>query len=154
MTAAAPASVHSDDQVLKSALLVGHSVLLPSQKIALTGNGAATGSVMARGMGIVNIQIIDDCGVVVRKLVLEAGGKGELPFSWDGRNARGDQAPIGTYTLKAIHVASQGASTTLDTYVDVKVESVTIGTDGLYLNLPGLGAASLDYVLRIGKPAF
>ena len=41
-----------------------------------------------------------------------------------------------------------------DTFpVDATVDSVTIGSDGLYLNLPGLGTAPLDYVLRIGKSA-
>ena len=44
-------------------------------------------------------------------------------------------------------------ATALNTYVDATVDSVTIGSDGLYLNLPGLGTAPLDYVLRIGKSA-
>ena len=42
-----------------------------------------------------------------------------------------------------------GAQSKLSTYVQAAVESVTVGTDGLYLNLKGLGAAPLDYVLRV-----
>ena len=30
-----------------------------------------------------------------------------------------------------------------------QVESVTVGSDGLYLNLKGLGTAPIDYVLRV-----
>jgi len=33
--------------------------------------------------------------------------------------------------------------------VQAPVESVTVGSDGLYLNLKGLGTAPIDYVLRI-----
>lgn len=146
-------SALTGDQVLKGASLVGHSVLLPSQKLALTEQGAATGTVMAPEAGVVNLEISDASGVVVQKLVLDADGKGEVPFSWDGRNARGDQMPTGTYSIKATHVAANGTNTALNTYVDATVDSVTIGSDGLYLNLPGLGTAPLDYVLRIGKSA-
>ena len=56
----------------------------------------------------------------------------------------------GNYAIKATHLGSSGTATTLNTYVDSIVESVTIGSDGLYLNLPGLGTAPLDYVLRVG----
>jgi len=32
---------------------------------------------------------------------------------------------------------------------DGRVDSVTVGSDGLYLDLPGLGTVPLDYVLRV-----
>ena len=67
--------------------------------------------------------------------------------------ANGERAPEGRYSIKASHTASDGTATALNTYVDATVDSVTIGSDGLYLNLPGLGTAPLDYVLRIGKSA-
>ncbi|WP_454831195.1 flagellar hook capping FlgD N-terminal domain-containing protein [Pseudoxanthomonas wuyuanensis] len=141
------------DQVLKGASLVGHSVLVPSDQLALTGSGEASGVVMAPEAGSVTIEITDASGVIVRKLTLDADASGELPFAWDGLNAKGDQMPTGAYSIKATHTASSGTATTLSTYVDATVESVTIGSDGLYLNLPGLGSAPIDYVLRIGKSA-
>ncbi|HSX63466.1 MAG TPA: flagellar hook capping FlgD N-terminal domain-containing protein [Pseudoxanthomonas sp.] len=141
------------DQVLKGASLVGHSVLVPADKLALGDGSSASGLVMASEPGTVTLEISDASGVVVQKLTLDAETKGEVPFAWDGRNAKGDQMPPGTYSIKATHVASNGTATALDTYVDATVESVTIGSDGLYLNLPGLGTAPLDYVLRIGKSA-
>jgi len=42
-----------------------------------------------------------------------------------------------------------GDKSSLTTYVDAKVESVNIGSDGLYLNLAGLGTVPMGYVLRI-----
>ena len=84
---------------------------------------------------------------------VDATGKGETAFAWDGVKANGERAPEGRYSIKATHTASDGTATALNTYVDATVDSVTIGSDGLYLNLPGQGTAPLDYVLRIGKSA-
>ena len=139
------------DQVLKGASLVGHSVVVPSESIALPASGNATGLVMSPGAGKVTFEITDASGVVVD--TIEADATGETAFSWDGVKANGERAPEGTYSIKATHTATDGTATALNTYVDATVDSVTIGSDGLYLNLPGLGTAPLDYVLRIGKSA-
>ena len=139
------------DQVLKGASLVGHSVVVPSESLALPASGKATGLVMSSGAGKVTFEITDASGVVVD--TIEADATGETAFSWDGVKANGERAPEGTYSIKATHTATDGTATALNTYVDATVDSVTIGSDGLYLNLPGLGTAPLDYVLRIGKSA-
>jgi flagellar basal-body rod modification protein FlgD len=139
------------DQVLKGASLVGHAVLIPSEKLALAASGNATGVVMAPSPGTTRVEITDATGVVVKKIEIDVEAKGEMSFAWDGLNAKGERMPAGTYSIKATHTDTSGTATALNTYVDSTVESVTIGSDGLYLNLPGLGTAPLDYVLRIGK---
>lgn len=141
------------DQVLKGASLVGHAVLIPSEKLALAASGDTTGVVMAPSPGTIRVEITDATGVVVKKIEIDAEAKGEAAFAWDGLNAKGERMPAGTYSIKATHTDTGGTVTALNTYVDSTVESVTIGSDGLYLNLPGLGTAPLDYVLRIGKSA-
>lgn len=141
------------DQVLKGASLVGHSVVVPSESIALPASGNATGLVMSPGAGKVTFEIKDASGIVVDTLEVDATGKGETTFAWDGLKADGERADAGKYTIKATHTGADGTGTALNTYVDAAVDSVTIGSDGLYLNLPGLGTAPLDYVLRIGKSA-
>jgi flagellar basal-body rod modification protein FlgD len=146
-------SALTGDQVLKGASLVGHSVLVPSDKLALEAEGGASGLVMAPGAGTVNFEITNASGVVVRTVSVDAAGKGELPFAWDGLDANGQRLAPGAYAVKATFVDGGGKATGVNTYVDSVVESVTIGSDGLYLNLPGLGTAPLDYVLRIGKSA-
>lgn len=139
------------DQVLKGASLVGHSVLIPSEKLALAASGDTTGVVMAPSPGTISVEITDASGVVVKKIEIDAEAKSEAAFAWDGLNAKGERMPAGAYSIKATHTDASGTATALNTYVDATVESVTIGSDGLYLNLPGLGTAPLDYVLRIGK---
>ncbi len=139
------------DQVLKGASLVGHSVLVPSAQLALPAEGETTGLVMTPGKGTVSLAITDSSGAVVRTVVVESTAKGEQRFAWDGLDDAGQRLPPGTYAVAATHVDAAGGATSLSTYVDAVVESVTIGSDGLYLNLPGLGTAPLDYVLRVGK---
>ncbi|TQM12426.1 flagellar basal-body rod modification protein FlgD [Pseudoxanthomonas sp. 3HH-4] len=146
-------SALTGDQVLKGASLVGHSVVVPSESIALPASGSATGLVMSPGAGKVTFEIKDASGVVVDTVEVEATGKGETAFAWDGLKTNGERAAAGAYSIKATHTATDGTGTALNTYVDATVDSVTIGSDGLYLNLPGLGTAPLDYVLRIGKSA-
>ena len=141
------------DQVLKGAALVGHSVVVPSESIALPASGNASGLVMSPGAGKVTFEIKDASGIVIDTVEVDATGKGETAFAWDGLKANGERAEAGKYSIKATHTATDGTGTALNTYVDATVDSVTIGSDGLYLNLPGLGTAPLDYVLRIGKSA-
>ncbi|KRG81986.1 flagellar basal body rod modification protein [Stenotrophomonas daejeonensis] len=137
------------DQILKGAALVGHEVLVPSTKLSLEDGGGASGTVAAPGSGYVTIDITDANGVKVTQLSVPAEASGEVQFQWDGTDADGKRMPAGAYNVTATYTDGEGAQSTLSTYVQAEVESVTVGSDGLYLNLKGLGAAPLDYVLRV-----
>ena len=142
-------SAMSSDQILKGASLVGHEVMVPSTKFSLEGEGGTSGTVAAPSAGTVTVEITDANGQKVTTLSVPADAAGEVNFQWDGTYASGNRMPAGSYTIAATHSDSSGASTKLNTYVQAEVESVTVGTDGLYLNLKGLGTAPLDYVLRV-----
>jgi flagellar basal-body rod modification protein FlgD len=139
----------SSDQILKGASLVGHEVLVPSTQLALEEEGAVSGTVAAPGAGTVTVDITDANGVKVNQLIVPADEAGEVSFEWDGLDADGKRMPPGSYTITANHTDTSGTQSKLSTYVQAEVESVTVGSDGLYLNLKGLGTAPLDYVLRI-----
>lgn len=142
-------SALSSDQILRGATLVGHTVLVPSAKLALAESGETSGVVAAPSAGTVQFQITDANGQKVRQISVTAERAGETAFSWDGTDDNGERLAAGSYTISAVHTDYSGNTTDLDTYVSAQVESVTIGSDGLYLNLPGLGTAPLDYVLRV-----
>lgn len=139
----------SSDQILKGAALVGHEVLVPSSKLALEETGEVSGTVAAPGAGTVIVDITDANGVKVNQISVEASAGGEVAFQWDGTDADGNRMPPGSYNITANHTDTAGTQSKLNTYVQAEVESVTVGSDGLYLNLKGLGTAPLDYVLRI-----
>lgn len=145
------ATALSSDQVLRGAALVGHEVLVPSAKLALDdADGTVNGVVAATAVGTINFDISDANGQLVKTVSVQADATGEVAFSWDGTDANGQRMAAGTYSVAATQIdASSGEKTTLTTYVQAPVESVTVGSDGLYLNLKGLGAAPIDYVLRV-----
>jgi len=138
------------DQVLRGATLVGHEVLIPSEKIALGEDALPIkGSVAASAPGMVNFEIKDETGKPVKTISVPAEAAGEVEFAWDGTDADGKRMPAGKYSITATQVNASGDKAGLSTYVNALVESVNIGSDGLYLNLKGLGAAPIGHVLRV-----
>jgi len=139
------------DQVLRGAAMVGHEVLIPSEKLAIDGSGTAIdGSVAATSAGIVNFDIKDASGNVLKTISVNAEAAGEVKFSWDGKDSNGKPVKTGKYSISATQVsAADGKKSNLSTYVNAMVESVNIGSDGLYLNLKGLGTAPINHVLRV-----
>lgn len=136
------------DQMLRGASLVGRTVLVPSAKMALEGEGSVKGVVAAPDAGTVTFDITDANGQSVRKITVTAEKAGEVAFEWDGKDADGNRLAAGTYGVTA-SMGSGEARQDLSTYVESRVDSVTVGSDGVFLDLAGLGTAPLDYVLRI-----
>ncbi|MDG2526869.1 flagellar hook capping FlgD N-terminal domain-containing protein [Stenotrophomonas sp. HITSZ_GD] len=139
----------SSDQVLRGAQLVGHEVLVPSAKMALGETGAVTGVVAAPSAGIVNFDVTDANGTKIKTISVKADKAGEVNFQWDGTDDYGNRMAAGTYSISATHTDSSGTDSKISTYIQAPVESVTVGSDGLYLNLKGLGTAPISYVLRV-----
>ncbi|WP_337245250.1 flagellar hook capping FlgD N-terminal domain-containing protein [Luteimonas sp. gir] len=143
------ANAMASDQLLRGANLVGRDVVLPSAKLALPSEGSATGLVAAPAAGIVNFDVTDANGELVHQFSVPATAAGEVAFAWDGTDAAGNRLPAGTYGIAARHLAGSGESSVLSTYVRARVDSVSVGSDGLYLDLDGLGTAPIGYVLRV-----
>ncbi|WP_101927718.1 MULTISPECIES: flagellar hook capping FlgD N-terminal domain-containing protein [Luteimonas] len=139
----------ASDQLLRGATMVGREVVLPSAKLALPAEGETTGLVAVNGPGNVTFEVTDANGTPVRQFSVPATAAGEVAFAWDGTNTAGERLPAGTYGITAKHASSAGETTTLSTYVKAKVDSVSVGSDGLYLDLHGLGTAPIGYVLRV-----
>lgn len=136
------------DQLLRGAALVGRNVLVPSAKMALPAEGSVNGVVAAPGEGSITFDITDANGQKVRQITVKADKAGEVAFEWDGKDADGKRLPAGTYGVAATFGAGDDKQS-LTTYVEAPVKSVTVGSDGVYLDLAELGTAPLDYVLRI-----
>jgi len=139
----------TNDQILKGTALVGHQVLVPSAQWSLDGEAGASGLIAAPQAGHLEVSITDANGDVVRTINAQATAAGELPFHWDGNNADGTRMADGKYTISARFTPAGGEASQVQTYVQAPVESVTIGHDGLYLNLKNLGTAPLEQVLRV-----
>lgn len=137
------------DQILRASTLVGHSVLVPSSQLALPEEGSASGLVAASGAGTVAFTITDANGNTVKQITSTATEAGQVAFEWDGTDESGNRLEAGKYGITATFTDSSGSSSTLSTYVQAPVESATVGSDGTYLDLTGLGTTPLSNVLRV-----
>jgi len=139
----------SADQILRGASLVGHQVLVPSATLPLGSEGGAHGVVAAPSAGIVNFTVSDANGNAVKQITATATEAGQVAFDWDGTDNGGNRLAAGKYSITATHTDTSGTKSDLSTYVQAPVESATVGSDGIYLDLTGLGTAPLVNVLRV-----
>lgn len=149
----AMASVMESDQTLRAAALVGHDALVEVDSLDLAAGASVQGEISARAAGPVTVDIVDANGVRVRRMTVEAGAAGATAFEWDGRDDAGEPIPAGRYAIRAVDGnADPGASDAdlLPFCVKANVDSVSIESTGLSLNLAGLGSFPLSAVRRIG----
>jgi|LNAP01.1.fsa_nt_gb flagellar basal-body rod modification protein FlgD len=147
------ASVMESDQTLRAASLVGHDAMVDASQVTLAPGATLDGQITATSAGPITLEIIDANGSTVRTLSADAASSGAVDFHWDGLTNSGTAAAGGTYTIKAVAgstAASQAASATaLDVGVIAHVDSVSIESSGLTLNLAGVGGFSLSSVRRV-----
>jgi len=143
------ASVMENDQALRAATLVGHDALVNADSLTLTAGSGVHGEIAATSAGPMKIEIVDASGAVVRHIDMDAATSGDVPFAWDGRDDSGAVAPTGTYSVRATSGTGQDALA-LDVSVASHIDSVSIESTGLVLNLSGVGSVPLSSVRRIG----
>ena len=145
----AVANVMESDQTLRAASLVGRDALVDTDTVQLDAGTGMNGEVVATAAGTINIEIVDAAGQVIDRVPVEAPGAGSVAWGWDGKMADGRTAPAGTYTIRATTGSGTGAQA-LATRIAAHVDSVSIESTGLVLNLHGVGPQPLSAVRRIG----
>lgn len=141
----------TSDQALRAAGLVGHPVLIRSDKAALPPGGSLQGNLdLPAASNKVRVSVTSSSGELMQVLELGAQSKGEVPFLWDGGKLDGTQAPAGVYTLKA-EALIDGKTSPVETRAVAQVNSVRLGAAGepMELQLAGVGQAGIDKVLEI-----
>lgn len=140
----------SSDQGLQAANLVGRTVVVPSDAAVLAAGGTVQGEIsLPVSTPNLSITITDSNGELVRKLELSTQQAGQVPFSWDGLLEDGTYADPGVYQITA-EATVGGENRGLLTQVRADVASVTLGgSQGLILNLAGLGSYQFSDVQQI-----
>ena len=91
----------------------------------------------------------DGVGQLVREMPLGSAAPGTLDFTWDGMDDAGNYAPPGIYNLQ-VEAMQNDRAVDLQTKLFSKVESVNLnGSNGLTLNLEGLGPIAFNNVQQI-----
>jgi len=144
----------SSDQALQASSLVGRTVSVPSDYglLSAVAGGEINGSFdLSASSSTVNVKITDpQTGDVIRTINLGQQSAGSVPFVWDGINDAGTLVSPGVYKVQAEAVID-GVNTVVQPAIESTVESVSMnkGTNGVQLNLTGLGAFSFNTVKQI-----
>lgn len=138
----------TSSQSLQAAGLVGHGVLYPSATGYLDGDNGLAGGIDMTSGGQLAVEIVDGSGQVVRRLDYGTQPAGTTYFTWDGKDAAGNQLPSGSYGIRG-QVTRNGKSEAADTLAAGLVQSVALGSNGLSLNLAGIGPVAFDKVRQI-----
>ena len=135
-----------ESQALQAASMVGRSAYIGTNIATLEGESGVQGSLKAPGPGPVTVEVRTPGGQLVRSFVVEARAGGVADFRWDGLNANGQPAPTGEYRITA-----KQNTTAAQVQVATRVESVSYTSQGVVLNLVGVGPTTFDRITRIGQ---
>jgi len=139
-------------QALQASSLVGRHVSAPGTKGLLGVGGYLSGDINLSGSSPnVNVKVIDSAtGEIVRNMELGAHGAGKVPFVWDGRNSHNVKASDGVYKIEATAYID-GKNTVMETDIDSKVDSVSMGSgaNGLKVNLTELDSVNFNQIKQI-----
>ena len=136
------------DMALRAAPLIGREAMVSTDRLAL-GDAGASGVAASPGAGTITVSITDGSGQLVRRMQVAANGTGDVPFTWDGINQNGQRVANGTYRVTATFGSGRDAQA-VEVGAYAPIESVTLSSQGLILNLTGLGPAPLSAVRRLG----
>jgi flagellar basal-body rod modification protein FlgD len=141
----------TSNQALQAASLVGRTVTTSSNQGLLSAGGTVAGNVNLTGSSQdVAVQVIDPAtGSVIRNMDLGSQSAGTVPFSWNGNNNAGTPANPGVYQIQVQSLVN-GANTALTPNIQSQVASVSMGTQGVQVNLVGgLGSVNLSQISQI-----
>lgn len=141
------------NQALQAASLVERQVLVPANSMTRTSEGQVSGAVeLAQSANLVSLGVYDPSGNLVRQFSLGPQGPGTHSFVWDGMTDSGEPAAAGRYRIEATALNVSGMNMQLPTYLDARVESVSITGNGgpLKLQVEGVGEVEFSKVRRIG----
>lgn len=135
-------------QSLQAANMIGHGVLVPGSNLSLAAGQALFGVDLAEAADTVQVSIRDASGQLIRKLELGAQDAGMLPSAWDGIAENGAAAANGQYSFE-VSATRNGQKIVADTLGFGEVASVSSGSEGVKLNVTGLGTVNLADIRQI-----
>ncbi|MBX3186752.1 MAG: flagellar hook assembly protein FlgD [Labilithrix sp.] len=106
--------------------LVGKRVTMRGQTMSFDGITATTSAATLDGPAAkVAVEVVDATGSVVRTIELGPRPAGAFQVTWDGKDARGEAAPKGTYTLRVKAQTADGVPVSCTQDVTGTVTKVT-----------------------------
>lgn len=138
----------TSQSALQASSMVGQNVLISTDKTLSNEEGDINGMLSLPGnTENVRLTVTDSTGKEVDVVQLGKYNAGNSDFKWEGpADKSGEQ-----YSVKAEVQLKDGSYERVDTYLDNKVTSVTLGQNGVGMQVnTAVGSTSMDNVLRIG----
>jgi flagellar basal-body rod modification protein FlgD len=145
------ASSISSNQALQASSLVGRTVNIESNAGVLGQDSPLSGTVELEGStDELTVTIESLSGQALATLNLGTQASGSVPFAWNGVADNGTQLAPGTYQVRAT-ARSGGETSAAPTYIDARVDSVTLGGqgNGLEIGLRGLGQVAFSDIREV-----
>jgi flagellar basal-body rod modification protein FlgD len=135
-------------QSLQSAALIGRSVLTDSNRLAWNGTTVTGAAELAQPADRMTVTIADAAGNAVRTMELGPQKAGTAQFQWDGLNDAGARMADGAYSFRI--AAQRGGQPVTATPLGIgRVASVSFGSEGLRVDVDGIGAIQMFQIKRI-----
>jgi len=139
----------ASSQSLQSTALIGHTVFAGGNTVTLAGGTATPGGVqLATAADSVKVNILGPSGNIVRQLELGPQSAGVSGFQWDGLNDAGATVASGTYTFQ-VAATSGGQKVDASPLMAGVVSGVTLASDGVHVNVGGVGNVTMDQIKLI-----
>jgi flagellar basal-body rod modification protein FlgD len=135
-------------QSLQAAGLVGHGVMIEGSKLQLLDGVAFGGVELKQSVDSLVVNVKDGAGKVIHSVDLGAQKSGMIPFEWDGSTDSGTDAANGSYTFE-IDAKLAGKKVDTTALSLVQVSSVSLGAQGVKLNVAGFDPISLSQIKQI-----
>lgn len=137
-------------QALQASAMVGRSVMVPGTAGNMVAGGDLKGSVIVPATtSSLKISVMNEAGERVRQIDAGSAQSGYHAFTWDGKDASGEDLPPGKYEVVAQGTYPSGHEQ-LGTLISANVDSVSLGGRGnITLNLAGMGSIPLADVHQI-----
>lgn len=139
---------YSEAQSLQAASMIGHGVLAGGNTMQLAGGSAIAAVDLPQAVDSLYVMIKDASGATVHSANLGAQSAGITSFQWDGSTDAGGAAPSGNYTYE-VQAVAVGKTITASPLAYGKVDSVTLGAQGVQLDVEGLGSVGLSQIKQI-----
>ncbi len=144
------ATQYQSSQALQASAMVGRTVLVPGSETPMASDGTISGQIdLEASTGSLKVSILNGSGELVKQIDMGQQLAGQVPFSWDGTNTKGEIMPFDNYTVAA-ESSQDGAVNPVTTLLSANVSSVSIGSGGgISLNLAGMGAIPIEDIREI-----
>lgn len=139
---------YQTSQTLQATDMIGHSVLVPGSTIDLADSKAIFGVDIPEAADKVSVTVRNAAGVAMRTFDLGAQQAGVVPMVWDGKTDAGTTATDGSYKFE-VNAVRGDTTLAAKTLSFGTVSSVTTGSAGVKLSVPGIGNVNFADVRQI-----